>query len=234
MSSTAKKLGLFLSLLMTWSEFVGAANHRLMLNEELRLSVPIASHSLNRLVVVGDRIQHLFGEDEAFSLQSDEQSGQVFIKPSLGNGNKPLVLTLITENGLTQDLDLVPGASEPSTIILKPKSHQASEVPVPLAQSPMQQGIETVRQAVLGRLPIQDTPKASHRSHKSFELKYQKTYSTKDLKVEVWHLKNKTKVLQEGFEEAFYQKGDLALSLEKKVLAPSEATTLYILGKHHV
>jgi len=204
-----------------------------MLNEEHRLSAPIASHSLNRLVVVGDRIQHLFGEDEAFSLQSDEQSGQVFIKPTLGNGNKPLVLTLITENGLTQDLDLIPGAFEPSTIILKPKSHQASDS-VPLAQSPMQQGIETVRQAVLGRLPIQDTHKASPRSHKSFELKHQKTYSTKDLKVEVWHLKNKTKVLQEGFEQAFYQKGDLALSLEKKVLAPSETTTLYILGKHHV
>ena len=234
MNNTTQKVQLLLGGLVLAFE-VGAANHRLMLNEEHRLSAPIASHSLNRLVVVGDRIQHLFGEDEAFSLQSDEQSGQVFIKPSLGNGNKPLVLTLITENGLTQDLDLIPGASESSTIILKPKSHQASEGSAPeAAQSPMQQGIETLRQAVLGRLPLQDTHKASARSHKSFELKHQKTYSAKDLKVEVWGLKNKTKVLQEGFEEDFYQKGDLALSLEKKILAPGEHTTLYILGKAHV
>ncbi len=233
MNNTTQKVQLLLGGLVLAFE-VGAANHRFMLNEEHRLSAPIASHSLNRLVVVGDRIQHLFGEDEAFSLQSDEQSGQVFIKPTLGNGNKPLVLTLITENGLTQDLDLVPGAFEPSTIILKPKSHQASDSVPEVAQSPMQQGIETLRAAVLGQLPIQDTPKASVRAHKSFELKHQKTYSAKNLKVEVWGLKNKTKVLQEGFEQAFYQKGDLALSLEKKVLAPSEATTLYILGKAHV
>jgi type-F conjugative transfer system secretin TraK len=213
---------------------VGAANHRLRLNEELRLSAPIASHSLNRLVVLGDRIQQIFGENDAFSLQSDEQSGQIFIKPTLGNGSKTLVLTLVTENGLIQDLDLVPNAQEPSTIILKPTSPQAPEA-VAHAKSPMQDWIETLRQAVLGTLAFQEGAKALPRSHPFFELRHQKTAITKDLKVEVWQLKNKTKHVQEGFEEeAFYQKGDLALSLEKKRLAPSEQTTLYILGKHHV
>jgi hypothetical protein len=52
-------------------------------------------------------------------VQTEESTGQLFLKPTAENGKKPLSVTLITENGATQDMVLQPQEREATTVILK-------------------------------------------------------------------------------------------------------------------
>ncbi|OJW55216.1 MAG: hypothetical protein BGO67_00475 [Alphaproteobacteria bacterium 41-28] len=87
--------------------------------------VIISETEQNRIAVVGDRIQQVFGNEGAFEVQSDEENGQIFFKLSPGPISPSLnsmTITLITEEGLTQDLKLIPQAVESQSILFK---HQA-------------------------------------------------------------------------------------------------------------
>ncbi len=96
-----------------------SASQSLTMHPDKRLKAVIACDAMNRLMVANDRITQLFGDNEAYEVQSEESTGQVFLKPTAENGKKPLSVTLITENGLTQDLSLQPVEREATTIILK-------------------------------------------------------------------------------------------------------------------
>jgi hypothetical protein len=74
---------------------------------------------MNRLAVANDRITQVIGDSDAYELQTEETTGQVFLKPTLENGKKPLSVTLITESGLTQDMTLEPVERDAATVILK-------------------------------------------------------------------------------------------------------------------
>ena len=97
----------------------GFSAQSLTMHPDKRLKAVIACDAMNRLMVANDRITQLFGDNEAYEVQSEENTGQVFLKPTAENGKKPLSVTLITENGLTQDLSLQPVEREATTIILK-------------------------------------------------------------------------------------------------------------------
>lgn len=84
-----------------------------------RIMADISKDSMNRIAINGDRITQVFGDSDAYELQTEETSGQVFIKPIFENGDKPLSLTLITEKSVTQDLLLRPCDKEAVTVILK-------------------------------------------------------------------------------------------------------------------
>lgn len=90
----------------------------LKVSENKRLEASICADSMNRIAVANDRITHIFGDDGTFESQNDEATGQVFLKPTAENGSKNLSLTLITEQGITQDLTLNPTAPSAKTIIL--------------------------------------------------------------------------------------------------------------------
>src|SRR5690606_8337394 len=91
----------------------------LTLAENKRIEATICSDSMNRLAIANDRITHIFGDEGSFESQNDENTGQVFLKPTVENGTKSLSLTLITEQGITQDLTLKPTAKSATTLIFK-------------------------------------------------------------------------------------------------------------------
>ena len=97
----------------------GAASQTLTMNPEKRLKVVISCDSMNRIAVINDRITQIFGDNEAYEVQTEESTGQLFLKPTSENGKKPLSVTLITENGVTQDMVLQPEEREATTVILK-------------------------------------------------------------------------------------------------------------------
>ena len=84
-----------------------------------RIAIPIASDAMNRIAFANDRIVQVFGDEEAYTLQVDETRGQIFLKPSEANGDKPLSITLTTEQNSVQDLELRPQKITTRTIILK-------------------------------------------------------------------------------------------------------------------
>jgi len=232
-----KSVGLSGIVLIACSGGVLAATQILTLNETERLQAEISSEATNRLQVANDRIVNIFGDEGTFVTQNDEHSGQIFIKASAENGDKPLSLTLTTENGLTQDLSLIPSAIEASTVILKvnakPMNDQSPTEtllgPFTRHQSRTASLIQVMKQAVSGELPTQKESSVPARKQAGFSLQYQATYMADDLKVQHWTLQNTGKNGEEVLEKNVYAQNDLALSIQKTLLKPGEKTDLYIL-----
>jgi type-F conjugative transfer system secretin TraK len=228
-------LGLIVGLL---SGGAWAKTHVLTLSENQRLEANIGLEAMNRVSVSNDRIVNIFGDEGTFMTQTDEQSGQIFIKVTPENGDKPIALTLMTENGITQDLSLIPTDTEASTVILKSPKPLATQLVTEnllpgfsRSQNPTEPWIQALKQAVLGSLSAsQDKGNLPQRKREGFKLQYQKSYETGPLTVQVWTLKNTTPLIQACFEQDFYQPGDKALSLEKTLLEPGEQIFFYSVG----
>lgn len=192
-----------------------------------RLEAKIAANTINRLAVVNDRILNIFGEEDTFTMQTDEHTGQVFIKP-VANLGRELFVTLITEHGVTQDLTLIPALQQAATIILKPAV--ANNTSLPATYRPRAERLlQLMQQAVLGQLPLAKIkPQARH--HADLELKFIKCYQAEELLVSVWQVKNISKETKELEEQQFFTTGDLALSLAHRLLPTKAVTLLYVLG----
>ena len=99
-------------------------------DQNKRVSVSISYDSMNRIAFANDRISQVFGDEEAYTMQTDETRGQIFLKPTDANGEKPISITVTTENGVVQDLELTPKKISTATIILK------GEKPLDIKPSP--------------------------------------------------------------------------------------------------
>lgn len=226
--------------LMVWANASYGSSQVLTLTENKRLEANIAANVMNRVAVTQDRIMNVFGDEGTFVTQADDHTGQIFIKPTPENANNPLSLTLVTENGLTQDLTLNPIEDKAATIILKSSgSHKEQSSPQETLLPGFSRGadieqelwIASLRQAVLGELPeLYEKHSIETRKISGFEIKHQKTYQSGSLMVKVFVLKNTSSLPQELGEKNFYQPGDIALSLQKTLLEPNEKTLLYVLG----
>ena len=113
------RLLLLLIVLELLSIKICAGSQTLAMNPDKRIKAAIACDSMNRIAVANDRITQIFGDNEAYEVLLEENTGQLFLKPTSENGKKPLSVTLITENGLIQDMSLQPEEREATTLILK-------------------------------------------------------------------------------------------------------------------
>lgn len=91
------------------------------LDEMKVIEVPISREGLTRIKVQEDRILHVFGNAGEYVLETDEDQGQIFIRPipSEEFSSKSISLTITTEAGYTQDLRLSPKNQAPEALILK-------------------------------------------------------------------------------------------------------------------
>ncbi len=64
----------------------------------------------------------------------------------------------------------------------------------------------------------------------NFQIKFKKCYQSGQLFVTVWQVKNISRELQKLQEQQFFKSGDLALSLQHRILSPNKTTLLYVLG----
>jgi type-F conjugative transfer system secretin TraK len=241
MKSPLSKCKFFLVVLFFgFVEIVCAANQTLLMNESERLEAEVSLSVMNRIAVTNDRIVNVFGDEGLFVTQTDEETGQIFIKPTADNGLKPLSISLTTENGLTQDLQLNPVEGNATTLILKSPQKINQQSPQELllpgfseihAESQINQWISVMKQAVLGLLPESTLNVSKAPRHlEGLQVKLEKSYQSGQFLVQVWSLKNLSDFSQELLERSFYKPGDLSISLEKRVLAPTDTGFLYILG----
>lgn len=196
------------------------ASQTLSLSENKRLTATISSTSMNRIAITNDRISQVFGDEGTFVTQSDDSTGQIFIKPSTENGTKPLSLTLITENGVTQDLTLEPKEKPASTIILKGLSKDGSmggtprsEVTLDKTLSIQENVLSLVKKALLGQLPIVELPSQPQRVFpEGVEGIYLQSYQAGPVVVHAFEL-SKGEIEDLPEEKAFSQAGDMALCI---------------------
>ncbi len=128
-SPSPKNIPLLLCLSLTLLVFSkdSAASVVLKTDTAKRLSVNISADSMNRIAFANDRIAQVFGDEDAYTLQSDETRGQIFLKPTQANGEKPISITLTTELNGVQDMELIPQKIPTRTIILKGEGKEASK-----------------------------------------------------------------------------------------------------------
>ncbi len=217
------------------------ANQILPLSENKRIEIAISADSMNRIAVLNDRISQVFGDEGAFVSQADENTGQLFIKPSPENGTKPLSMTFITENGITQDLTLKPTAKSATTTVFNTsvfknatKSNAFKESINPMGKTlqktlPFQEQLLLVMKQLVGGQLIEKEGDNSNRSNpEGYQLEPIKSYQAGPYSAQVFSVQNITPTPIELLEKSFYQAGDLALSFEKRVLLPGTKTQLFV------
>lgn len=75
------------------------------MNDTQKLKVTFSQRDTNRITIDNSRIAQVFGIDELMAIQFDEENGQCFVKAKTHPGH-PVTLTLISEEGETQDLEV--------------------------------------------------------------------------------------------------------------------------------
>ena len=95
--------------------------------DQHKTDVAVSKESPNRIAVKGDRIHQIFGAAGTFEVQSDEETGQIFVKCVSVARAKPVTLTLITESGLTHDVTLIPQAIDFQSIVFDPTLPSAAQ-----------------------------------------------------------------------------------------------------------
>ncbi len=231
------------------------ASQVLTLSENQRLEIAISADSMNRIAVTNDRIAQVFGDEGTFVSQADEHTGQLFIKPSPENGTKPLSITLITENGVTQDLILKPTAKSATSTVFNPRVVNTSVLNTSVFKNTSMQGVfkDTInssieslqttlpfqeqlllimRHLVGGQLVESEGEVIHNRStSEGYKLDLIKSYKTGPYNGQVFSIQNTTSIAIELLERSFYQAGDLALSFERRVLLPGAKTRLFVVRR---
>lgn len=115
--------------------FESKASVQMKVDVDKRVSTPISIDSMNRIAFTNDRITQVFGDEEAYTMQTDETRGQIFIKPTETNGDKAISITVSTEKGIVQDIELLPKKTSAVTIILKDDTKKYSYDSPGFAQS---------------------------------------------------------------------------------------------------
>lgn len=226
------------------------ANQTLTMADNKRLEAVINSESMNRIAVANDRITQIFGDEGTFESQNDETTGQIFLKPTAENGTKNLSLTLITEQGITQDLTLKPTAKSATTVILKNtktsqilpgvqhQSVQPQEMGLSMdkGMSAQNQILDVLKLAVMGQLPLLEEDSISRKAPEGFDLTPLYSYQGGPYIVHVFYVQNITETDIEIQDTLFYRTGDLALSFQSRVVPKDAKTRMYVVtygGAYH-
>jgi hypothetical protein len=219
-----------------------------------RLKTPISKDSMNRIAVYQDRIVQVFGDSEAYVVQTDEATGQIFIKPTPENGLKPLSLTVITENNLTQDLTLEPGEREATTVVLKgPVGTGPGGEDAPLASprplkapslggeprawsgrgdgsehrtARLLDGMRALRQGMVPGMAMDPLPT---RTKPGYVMTCEGVYALEGMRGVIYRLESTADTPVELQERDFYGPRDVAVSLSARLLRPGECVHLYLI-----
>lgn len=252
-----KRILFVVALFASVSTIEAGASQTLAMNPDKRIKAHISNDSMNRIAVANDRITQVFGDSEAFETQTEESTGQVFLKPTIENANKSLAITLITESGATQDMTLEPSIRDAATIILKNSVASSASPPqgigsfsgpaglMPAAygmgqgmghqqgyspQSFQEQVIQAMKLLVSGQAPTLEVDNFTRTGPKGVELGLMASYMIGSLKGYKIEIKNTSGAPLELLEKDFYRTGDVAIFFDKRFVSAGEAATFYVVG----
>lgn len=200
------------------------------LHKDNRLVADISQDSINRISVDDDRIAQVFGLNEDLVIETDNNTGQIFLRTKQ---NKPLDLSIITEKQVTLDLRLLPKDIPSETIIIKTnKLTEPSKINAKTTSY-----VDQITTLML--LMANDKSIVGFSTNKvnkeillwdKIELLQTSEYVGNKLIGEVYTLTNKTKDRIFLTETQFgWQKQVTSVAIKKHALAPKEATQVYII-----
>ncbi len=205
------------------------------------LIVKASSNGVTRISVKGDKLRDVMGLEENVVVEKNETDGQLFLR----NVQSQQIITLITENGLLQDLTLVPGAKGSMNIVLtpdlgiKPETHERKNISFlepsdtrgidsAHTQNTQEMLIGFIKQLFVG---LGQTPEKEviRTSSGGLEAVSTRMLSVNGLIGEVFTITNTHDNTTIILEKDFYQSGDVAIALAKKQLCAGESTSLFVI-----
>lgn len=231
----------FLCFLISTSAHAAISKY---LDEMKVIEAPIAQEGLTRIKVQNDRILHVFGNAGEYVLETDENQGQIFIRPISSKEEtnpKPISLTLTTEAGHTQDLRLFLKNRVPEAIILKADSTIKQEIKDSLTSAPLfREEIEGLILALQeGRIPL--AYKEMPLNLTTLNEPYQRIRELQGEKLRglTYRIQNNTQKLQVLSEPEvakalpFKDNRIIAILISKKTLYPKEGADVYVVARAH-
>jgi hypothetical protein len=220
-------------LAASWSAY--SADYAI--NSKKRLEIPIAQSALTRIYVEGDRIHQVFGLEGAYILETEEETGQIFIKPVDENPATPFALTILTEDGVTQDLWLKPVAGPVEAVGLRQGkkkgkvAHLGGQGPGGLqASSYAQEILEIIKRALNDQEGLYFEPLDEDRVPEirltGIEVKGIRSLQDDQYIIRIFEVKNDAFSPIPLELQEFQQPEDVAVGLNKKKLRPQERATL--------
>ena len=199
------------------------------LYKNTKLIADISQNSINRISVDDDRISQVFGLNEDLIIETDNSTGQIFLRTKQ---SKPIALSIITEKNVTIDLRLLPKDLPGETIIIK--INQPADPRKLNAKTTIY--LDQITDLVLAMGNAKNTMGyAVKKVHKvillwdKIELVQTSEYIGKKLIGEIYNLTNKTKDRLFLTETQFVWKKQIAgIAIKQHALAPNETTKIYL------
>ncbi|MEI8321203.1 MAG: type-F conjugative transfer system secretin TraK [Alphaproteobacteria bacterium] len=194
------------------------------------ISVPVRCGGLTRLMIKGDKIQDIVVYPEKFFPQTSlHKNGQLYI--NLKDESQSLQLSLITQNGLTQDLVLkCDPKKERGPIILE--GVDATEDQEIKDQKEMELILSLVKKALTNDLENGvDSNPGSQRAQEDLLWKGKTRWSVGSYEMERFETKNKTEKFILLKAEDLRQETDLVVSFDQTLLEPGKKGVLVVVTR---
>lgn len=208
------------------------------IDDTQKLNVTLSAKDTNRITIDNSRIAQVFGVEELMAIQFDEENGQCFVKAKTNPGH-PVTLTLITEEGETQDVE-VTFADVPSEVVrlhsLKKDLKPLSDVLGDDDGSGHAEAIELmkhlVRQQIPKGFPVMELSDTQEKVLKNgCTLQSLKRLTGRGWEILLGSVKNPTASMIRIKESVLASEQDIAIYLSQGELHPGQAATCVMIRK---
>lgn len=236
-STTAKRLNFVILIgLMSCACSYGLVTSDI--DDTQKLKVTLSAKDTNRITIDNSRIAQVFGVEELMAIQFDEENGQCFVKAKTNPGH-PITLTLITEEGETQDLE-VTFADVPSELIrlhsLKKDLKPLSDVVTDDDGSDHADAIELMKQLLRQQIPtgftVMDLSDSTDRTLRNGGTRQVlKRLTGRGWEILLGTVKNPTDSIIRIKESALAGEHDVAVYVSQGELHPGQSATCVMIRK---
>lgn len=192
------------------------------LHETNKLKVTFSSKDTNRVVIDNSRIAQIFGVEDVLDYQFDEVNGQCFVKLKQNPGH-PITVTLVSEEGETQSLEVSFAEVPSESVILHSlkKEQKADSKRDNVGRQEEQKAVEVIKNILCGKalkgFEVQSTPAKEWQMK---EAEVHQAFSNGKLMVVVYYLKNTTQKTQSLSPSQMCHPRDVAIYSSHSVLQP--------------
>lgn len=201
-------------------------------NNHEKTSIEVSQEGFNRIFIEGDRIQAVKGNTDQYRLQSDEQLGEIYIKPSI---HESFHVFISTEKRKTLQLVFNPTEIEPDTIqivIAEPEGLSLEESdPIKTSWMEIINAIRKGETSINSKVRNITTSK-----YKPLQMglhsRIVQLIESKNWQAEIYRLKNSSNHAINTSPHDFHTKNTMAIFLTQNTIHPQQEVTLYKVVKH--
>ena len=189
----------------------------------------------NRIAVTGQKITNAIFDARQLDMQTEDATGQIFVFPKT---DQPIALFVTTEDKETHALTLMPQAIRSQEIILGSKEPQKANKPVSSSYQPKAlvdaidaPDLDKRVTKLIRALARDELPEGFHATNRCGKGCI-KLMANDELVGKVLLHTNTSQTVVTLEEKFFYERGVLAVALQKTILKPQDFTRVFVVMKN--